>query len=88
MPIEFEPLTPGSFRILPKEEADELTRACPFWRVRMVGIERDGSPFDCVKRVRAPFIETAMGMLQVTATICHGCRVDRMEPIGEPEYQN
>ena len=69
-------LEPRDFRVCSPEESRRLTDACPTFRVRLTGVERDGTPFDVVKTVRAPYQETAIGMLTVQAIMCYGCRVD------------
>lgn len=72
-------LPPSTIRLLPKAEAAKLNAACPIWRVRVVGAERDGSPMDTTRRVRAPSLGVAIGITQLRATVCHGCRIDAIQ---------
>lgn len=79
--IKAQPLEASEMRVCSPEESKALSESCPTFRIRVTGIERDGSPFDCIKTVRAPYAETAKGMLEVQAMICHGCRVDSCEVV-------
>jgi hypothetical protein len=71
-------LDPSKIRICSKEESARLNAACPFFTFAVCGVERDGRPFNSLKRVRAPYVETAEGILRVQAAICYGARIDML----------
>jgi len=79
--IQVERILPESIKLCSLEESKRLTESCPIFYVRMTGIERDGTPFDTIKKIRAPYKETAINILTVKATINYGCRVDSAEII-------
>lgn len=74
--VECHKLDSKDCKLVPKEEAARLTAACPWFTFAVKGVERDGKPFDVLKRVRAPFVETAEGILRVQAAICYGARLN------------
>lgn len=77
--IKAEKIAKESIKIMSPEESKKLTESCPIFHVRMTGIERDGTPFDVIKKIQVPYKETAINMLTVKAMISYGCRVDSAE---------
>jgi hypothetical protein len=76
--VTHAPVAAESFRLIPRgsEEAKRLDRTLRRYTFRVTGIERDRTPFDCEKQVRAQDPAQAQGLLEVSAVLSYGARID------------